>query len=129
MTNDVVKLNAIVSTISHNLAELAILGQEGDCNIPLTITPTDFVEMVGQPTGPIGSWQPQSKDLLWFQALKLTVQARQMLEQSARRLQQMDDGELAREVESALDALDEHFHPAETALRVYGKLLTSELSN
>lgn len=126
MTNDVIQLNAIVSDISHNLAELAALEQNGDLSTPPTITPANFVEMIGQP---VGSWQPQSKDVIWFTAFKLTAYARHMLAQSARIFQQMDDEALARQVESVIGALDEQFHPAETAFRVYSKLLNSELDN
>lgn len=123
MANDSIKLNAIVNEISHNLAELAILGQDSNFDAPPIITSADLVEMIGQSTG---SWQPQSKDVIWFNALKLAIYARHLLEHSAHMLQQMDDEELAQKVKNVVNALDEQFHPGETALRVYGRLLSRE---
>ena len=119
MTNDVIKLNAIVNNIANSISDLAELGQDG-FNVPLVITSGELAEMVGQPMGP---WRPESNDLLWFYAFKITLYAREMLEQSARIFRQMDDSELAERVQSIVDTTDARFHPCEAALRVYSKLL------
>lgn len=120
MNNDVIKLNAIVNDINHSIQELTTLGQNGGFKVALVITPEEMAEMIGQPIGP---WRPQSNDLLWFYALKITVYARHMLEQSARIFEQMDDADFARQVECVIETLDEQFHPCQTAMRVYSKLL------
>ncbi len=124
MTNDVIKFSAIVQDISDNISELAELGQDG-FKAPLVITPDELAEMAGLPIG--GPSRPQSNDLLWFYAFQITVYARQMLEQSARIFEQMDDDEFAARVQSVVEAIDERFHPGETALGVYKKLLFSTI--
>lgn len=119
MTNDVIKFNTIVNEIGYNIAELSELGQ-GGFSTPLIMTPDEMAEMVGCSMGP---WRPYSNDLLWFYAFKTTVYARQMLEQATRIFRQMDDDELAQRVQNIVDTIDARFHPCETALRVYSKLL------
>lgn len=121
MTNDVMKLNSIVNAIGCQISELAELGRAG-FNAPLLITPAELAEMSGHP---IGSWRPQSNDLLWFYALKIAVMAGHMLEQSARIFQQMDDDELAGRVQELVDMVEARLNPAETALQVYRRLLAS----
>jgi hypothetical protein len=125
MTNDVIKFSAIVQDISDNISELAELGQDS-FKAPLVITPDELAEMARLPIGPS---RLQSNDLLWFYAFQITVYARQMLEQSARIFKQMDDDEFAARVQSVVDAIDERFHPGETALCVYKKLLLSNIKN
>ena len=124
MTNDVVKLNAIVNDINIKISELAELGQ-GGFKVPFVITPDEIVDMAGIPVAPR---RQQSNNLLWFSALKTTVCAREMLEQSYRIFQQMDDNESANRVQSVIDTIDEQFHPCETAIRVYRKLLDTDFS-
>lgn len=119
MSNDIIKLNAIVSDLGYNLAELAELGQDG-FKVPLVITSDELAELIG---ASLGQWQPRSEDLLWFYALKIAVYARQLLEQSARIFEQMDDSDLAQQVQNVVKAIDEQFYPNEAALQVYRKLL------
>jgi hypothetical protein len=117
--NDVIKLNAILKDMNDKISALVELGQDG-FKAPVVITPDELTEMVGKPIGP---YRPQSNDLLWFYALKITVQARQMLEQSSRIFQQMDDDKFATRAQTIVDTIDEQFNPVETTLQVYGKLL------
>lgn len=119
MPNDVIKFNTIVNEIGGHIAELTEFGQ-GGFNAPLIMTPDEMAEMVGYSMGP---WRPNSNDLLWFYAFKTTVYARHMLEQSARIFRQMDDDELAQRVQNIVATIDSRFHPCETALQVYSKLL------
>jgi|GEM_PF-2151145 len=126
MNNDVIKLNEIVNDINHSIQELAALGQDGGFKVPLVITPEELAEMIGLPMGP---WRPQSNYLLWFYALKITVYARHLLEESGRIFEQMDDDGYAQRVEQIIDTLDEQFHPRETAMHVYDKLLHPNLTN
>ena len=58
-----------------------------------------------------------SNDLIWFYALKITSCAREMLLESARIFQQVDDEEIAGQVEQVLDVLDEQINPGETAFK------------
>ncbi|MFQ5613838.1 MAG: hypothetical protein ACE5H9_17090 [Anaerolineae bacterium] len=118
MTNDVIRLNAIVNDINKCLSDLAELGR-GGFQAPLVITPDELAEMMGQP---VGQWRVQSNDLLWFYGLKIVAYTRLMLEQSARIFRQVDDREFARRAAQIIDSVDAQFHPCETALKVYGKL-------
>jgi len=120
MAHDVIKLNNIIGEIQQSVEELSRVGKDGGFRVPLVTTPDDFVAMIGEPIGP---WRPRSDDLIWFSAYKIVFQARQLLEQAARIAQQMEDEDLSRRALSAMEALDEQFHPAETAFRVYGRLL------
>jgi hypothetical protein len=123
VTNDIIKLNAIVNDLDDKISELAEMGQ-GGFKVPFVITPDELAEMIGASVGP---WRPQSNDLLWFYALKIAVYAREILEQSGRIFQQMDDSESAERVQSIVETIDEQFHPCETALEVYRRLLNSNL--
>jgi hypothetical protein len=119
MTNDVLKLNAIVDDLGHKMAELAELGRDG-FKAPLVTVPAEFTEMTGLPVGP---WQPLSNDLIWFYALKITIYARQMLEEAGRIFQQMEDETSVQKVQNILAAIDGQLQPSETAFQVYGRLL------
>ncbi len=119
MTNDVLKLNAIIDDIGHKVAELVELGRDG-FNVPLVTTPDELAEMVGLP---MGDWRPLSNNLLWFYALKTTVYARQMLEEAARIFEQMDDEKSTQKAQNIIATFDEQFHPCETAFQVYSRLL------
>lgn len=119
MKNDLAKLNEIVTTVSNSLTELATVGRDG-FEVPEIVVPEEVTGLVGQS---IGEWTPAGKNLLWFLAFKLTVHARELLEQSSRILRQLDDDDLARRVQRIVETTDEQFHPADTALRVYSKLL------
>jgi len=119
MTNDVVKLNAIIGDIADKISELAELGLDG-FSTPLAMDPDELAEMVELPIRPP---RPLSNNLLWFYALKTTIYAQQMLEQAARIFEQMEDEESALKVENIIATFDEQFHPAETAFQVYRRLL------
>lgn len=119
MNNDVVKFNAIVNDIEHKLTELAELGQGGFC-VPLVTTPDELAEMIGASMGP---WRPLSNDLIWFYAIKTIIYGRQMLAEASRIFEQLDDEASAQKIQAILQTVDEQFHPCETALQVYGKLL------
>ena len=119
MTNDVLKLNAIIGDIGDKISALAEVGQDG-FTAPLVIAPDELTEMVGLPMGP---YRPLSNNLLWFYALKTTVYAQQMLEESGRIFEQMEDEKSAQKVENIIAAFDEQFHPCETAFQAYGRLL------
>lgn len=123
MTNDIVKLNAIIDGINEQIADLAELGQ-GDFKVPLVTIPDELAEIVGLSMGP---WRPLSNDLLWFYALKIAVYAREMLEQSIRIFQQLGEDESAQQTENVVNAFDEQFDPCETALQIYDKLLHSNI--
>ena len=120
MTSDVFKFNAIVDDIGHNLAELADLEKNGTFQLSSPMAPTELAELIG---GPPGTWQPQNQDIVWFNALKLTVYARYLLAQSAQLLVQCGDSASARKTSCIVDSVDEQFHPGETDFRVYARLL------
>lgn len=119
MTNDVLELNALMDDLGHKLAQLAEFGRDGYTAPPVTV-PAEFKDMAELPGGP---WQPSSNDLLWFYALKITVYARQMLEEAGHIFEQVADEQSVQKVESILAALDSQFEPSATAFQVYGRLL------
>lgn len=119
MSNDLVKFNNLVRDMERIGAELADLGREG-FKVPFVTTPAELAEMVGASLGP---WRPLSNDLIWFNAIKTLIYGRQMLEEAGRIFEQMDDEASARKIEAILQTVDEQFHPGETTLQVYGKLL------
>ena len=119
MTNDLINLSTTVSNIVDNVTELAELGQDG-FNVPLVTTSDELADMAELPLKPRRSL---SNDLIWFYALKITSCAREMLLESARIFQQVDDEEIAGQVEQVLDVLDEQINPGETAFKTYQKLL------
>lgn len=125
MSNDIIKLHSIVSDLGSKLAELSEIGRDG-FNMPLVTTPDELSEMVGSPMGP---WTPLSDDLLWFFALKTAIYAREILVQSNRIFSQIGDDESTQKIQTILDTTDDQFHPAETALQVYVKLLNSNVNN
>jgi len=125
MRNDVIELNTIVGEIGSKIAELAQLGRNS-YNVPLVTTGNELSEMVGLPMGP---WNPLSNDLIWFQALKTTIFAREMLEQCARIFTQIEDEKSTQKVQAVIDTVDEQFHPAETAMQVYVRLLNSNVNH
>lgn len=125
MSNDVIKLNAIVGDIGDRISELAELGQDGFV-VPTVMDPDELIEMTGLP---MGSYHPSSNNLLWLHALKITVYAQQMLEQAARIFDQMEDETSTLKVENIIAAFDEQFHPGETAFQVYGRLLSHPSNN
>ena len=69
----------------------------------------------------------KSNDLLWFIALKTTVYARELLGQSARIFRQIDDDKSAERIQTIIETIDEQFHPCETAMQVYGRLLRRQM--
>lgn len=119
MSNDLVEFNNLVREMERIAAELAELGREG-FKVPFVTTPDELAEMVGASMGP---WRPLSNDLIWFNAIKTLIYGRQMLEETGRIFEQMDDEEAAQKIEAILQTVDEQFHPCETAVQVYGKLL------
>lgn len=119
MSNDLVKFNNLVRDMERTAAELAELGREG-FKVPFVTTPDELAEMVGASMGP---WRPLSNDLIWFYAIKTIIYSRQMLAEAGRIFEQMDDEASVRKMESILQTVDEQFHPCETTLQVYGKLL------
>ena len=125
MSDDVIKLNAIIGDIGDRISELAELGQDGFV-APMVMDSDELIEMTGLPTGP---YYPSSNNLLWLHALKITVYAQQMLEQAARIFDQMDDETSTLKVENIIAAFDEQFHPGETAFQVYGRLLSHPSNN
>lgn len=125
MTNEVIKLHAIVKDIGDNIAELSQIGQDS-FKVPLVITPDELTEMIGLPVGP---FRPLSHNLIWFYALKTTVYAQQMLEEAGRIFDQIEDEESAHKVESLIEAFDEQFHPCQTAFQVYSRLLDRPSTN
>lgn len=120
MTNDVLKFNALVGDIGHSLAGLADLEQNGSFPLSAPMPANDLADLIG---GPANTWQPQNQDIVWLNALKLAVYARQLLTQSARFLDQTGDDVTARKVDLIIDTVDKQLHPAETCFRVYGRLL------
>jgi hypothetical protein len=98
MTNDVIKLNAIVKDIGDNISDLSQIGRDS-FNVSLVTTPDELVQMIGLPVGP---WRPLSHNLIWFYALKTTVYARQMLEEARRIFEQIEDEDSAYKVQSLI---------------------------
>lgn len=125
MRSDLVEFNNLVRDMERIAAELAELGQEG-FKVPFVITPDEVAEMVGAPMGP---WRPLSNNLIWFYALKTTICAYQMLEQAGRIFEQMDDEESAQKVETIVQTVEAQFHPCETAVQAYSKLLSRPSAN
>lgn len=125
MRNDLVKFNNLMDDIEYKIAELCELGREG-FRVPFVTTPDELAEMVGASMGP---WRPLSNDLIWFYTIKTTIYARQMLAEAGRIFEQMDDEESAQKIEAILQTIDEQFHPRETTLQVYGKLLGRPAQN
>jgi hypothetical protein len=125
MTNDLFQLNRILDDIDKQIAELAGLGQDG-FKVPLVTIPDELTEIVGLS---MGSWRPLSNDLLWFYALKIAICAGEMLEQSGRIFQQIGEDESAQRAQNVVKALDEQFHPCETALQIFDRLLHSSMRN
>jgi hypothetical protein len=125
MTNDVIKLNAIIAAIGDRISELVELGQGGFID-PTVMDSDELTEIIGLSIGP---YHPTSNNLLWLHALKTTIFAQQMLEQAARIFEQMDDETSALKVENIIAAFDEQFHPGETAFQVYDRLLSHPSNN
>lgn len=120
MANDIVTFNAIVNDIGNKIVKLAELGQDG-FHIPAVTTLDELGKIVGLPTRSRRSLL--SSNLVWFQALKTTVYARQMLEQSSRIFKQIEDEEAAQKAQNIINTFDEQFHPGETAFQVYSRIL------
>lgn len=123
MTNDVVKLNAIVDEINIKVSEMAELGRDG-FKVPFVMTPDELVDMAGIPVAPR---HQQSNDLLWFSAIKATICVRELLGQSARIFRQMDDDKSAERIQTIIETIDEQFRPCETAMQIYGRLLRHQV--
>lgn len=75
----------------------------------------------------MGTWRPLSNGLVWFYALKITDFAHHLLEETGRILEQMEDEASAQKVRTILDTIDDQFHPCDTTLQIYDKLLSSGL--
>ncbi len=125
MTNNVIKLNAIVEDIGRSISELSNIGRDS-FSVPLVTTPDELAKMRGLPIGPCCAL---SHNLIWFHVLKIIIYAQQMLEESSRIFAQMDDEESVHKVQSLIAAFDEQFHPCETAFQVYSRLLSRPLNN
>lgn len=125
MTNEVIKLNAIVNDLGSKITELMEFGRDG-VNVPLETTPEELETMVGLPMGP---WQPLSNDLVWFHALKTTIFARQMLEECHRIFRQVGDEKSTQKIQAIIDSVDKQFHPGETAMQIYVRLLNSNANH
>ena len=119
MSNDLVKFNKLVCDMERTAMELTELGR-GGFKVPFITTPDELAKMVGAWMGP---WRPLSNDLIWFNAIQTIIHGRQMLAEAGRIFDQIDDEASARKIEAILQTVDEQFHPSETALQVYGKLL------
>jgi hypothetical protein len=118
MNNDAITLNAIIDDLGRNVTALTELGQDG-FNSPLVTLPHELKGMTGMPMGPR---RVLSDDLIWYGALRVTIYARQLLEQSEHILLQIEDEDAAQKVGNILAVVDEQFHPGDTALQVYGRL-------
>ncbi len=123
--SDLVKFNNLVRNMEYTAVELADLGREG-FKVPFVTTPDELAEMVGASMGP---WRPLSNDLIWFYAIKTIIYGRQMVAEAGRIFEQMDDEASAQKIQAILQTIDKQFHPCETTLQVYGKLLGRPLSN
>ena len=120
MASDALKFNALVGDIGHSLAGLSDLEQNGSFPPSSPMPASDLADLIG---GLASRWQLQNQDIVWLNALKMAVYARQLLAQSARFLDQTGDDVTARKVDQIIDAVDKQLHPAETCFRVYGRLL------
>ena len=118
MNNDVITLNTIIDDLGQNVTALTKLGRDG-FNIPLVTLPDELKGMTGMPIGPR---RFLSDDLIWYGALRAAIYARQLLEQSERIFQQIEDEDAAQKVDNILAVVDEQFHPGDTAFQVYGRL-------
>lgn len=125
MSSDLVEFHNLVRDMKRVAAELAELGQEG-FKVPVVTTPDEIAEMVGAPMGP---WWPLSNNLIWFNALKTTIYAYQMLEQAGRIFEQTDDEKAAQKIKVILQTVEAQFHPCETAVQAYSKLLSRPSRN
>lgn len=119
MSNDLVKFNELVCDMERIAMELAELGR-GGFKVPFVTTSDELADMVGAWMGP---WRPLSNDLIWFNAIQTIIHGRQMLAEAGRIFEQLDDEQAAQKIEAVLQTMDNEFHPGETALQVYGKLL------
>jgi hypothetical protein len=103
MNNDAITLNAIIDDLGRNVTALTELGQDG-FNSPSVTLPHELKGMTGMPMGPR---RVLSDDLIWYGALRVTIYARQLLEESERILQQIEDEDAAQKVGNILAVVDE----------------------
>ena len=125
MTNDVLEFNAIVENMGHNIVELAQIGRDGFTLSPV-VTSEDLAAIIALP---LRSWQPAGQDLIWFQAFRTVVYARQIIEEAGRIFGQMEDAQMAGRMDTLLEVFDDQLHPGQTAFQVYERLLSRRSTN